>query len=320
MNDLMIPEKGSIPAYLLNPEHAREANAEAMAGITSGAPPRVKLAGKQFTLVDGGGVETPYPPAKLVAGADGNLYLPIIVLRAILPLQRAWYKDPYNPHGDAKAPDCFSQDSVRPDSGATSPQNDLCAGCKQDAWGSGHNQDGSASDGKDCSESKVIAAVVKGHGVHQFKIPPKSLKPFKTYVKQLSVAGMPLGSVWTYVGFDLAATYPILTFKFGDFVAEKTIETLAALSNSFEVLEIVELKTYTSKAQKALPAPAPVSAPAPAPAPVSADDLGLDTPAPPKATRGRPAKVAPAEAAAPVEQAVPASSATDEEIRAELGL
>jgi hypothetical protein len=320
MNDLMIPEKGSIPAYLLNPEHAREANAEAMAGITTGAPPRVKLAGKQFTMVDGGGVETPYPPAKLKAGPDGNLYLPLVVLRAKPAIQKSFYAGAYNPNAEATAPDCFSNDGVSPDPAAGHVQCALCANCPKNAFGSGTDQSGNATQGKACTDNKIIAVFVPNSGIHQFKIPPASLKNFGIYVKQLSASGLALGSVVTYVGFDMAATFPVLVFKFGDYVPQGSIEKLADLAQSLEAEEIVQTRIVGAKKALPAPAPAPVSAPVSAPAPVSADDLGLDTPAPPKATRGRPAKVAPAEAAAPVGQATPVASATDEEIRAELGL
>ena len=52
--DLMIPDKSSIPSYILDPTLAKQANDEAAAGISTGMPPRLKLSGKQFTLVDSG--------------------------------------------------------------------------------------------------------------------------------------------------------------------------------------------------------------------------------------------------------------------------
>ena len=81
-NDLMIPDKSSVPSFLVDAVAAAQNYADASAGISGGFPAKVKLSGKQFTLVDEGGEEKPYPPAALVADAEGNVYLPAIMLAA----------------------------------------------------------------------------------------------------------------------------------------------------------------------------------------------------------------------------------------------
>lgn len=239
MNDLVIPNKSEVPAYILKPEYARAVNEEASAGISTGMPARVKLSGKQFTLVDGNGEETPFPPAKLVAGPADVLYLPVIFLRAKKAIVKTWYASAFNPAEEGKAPDCFSNDGERPDPSALVPQCDVCAKCPQNAFGSGKDQAGNPTKGKACSDTKILAAFVPGFGVHSFKIPPASLKNFGLYVKQLSAAGIPLGAAKTLVAFDLVATFPVLVFKFGGFVPENTVGKLAELAMSLEVEEIV---------------------------------------------------------------------------------
>lgn len=336
MNDLMIPSRAEVPAYILNPELARQANEEAIQGITTGAPPRIKLSGKQFTLVDGNGTETPYPPASLTPGPDGNLYLQVIVLRAKPNLQKAWYSKPYNQSQEAEAPDCFSNDGVTPDvaNGATPPivvehgcPARSCAECPKNAWGSATDAAGNARDGKACADNKILAVFIPKHGVHQFKIPPASLKNFGIYVKQLSASGIALGTVKTFVGFDMTATFPVLVFKFGGFLPEDAVGKLAEMAQSLEAEEIVTGKIQATN-KPALPIPAPAPAPVAAPAvQAPVDDLGLGlgtappAPAAPAAKRGpKPKSVeqAPVEPA-PV-AAAPAASVSDDELRAALGL
>ncbi|MDY0282400.1 MAG: hypothetical protein RBR35_17775, partial [Salinivirgaceae bacterium] len=157
--DLMIPNAADVPAYLRNPELARQANEEAAAGIGTGFPPRIKLNGKAFALVDGNGDETSIPPDKMFAGPD-QMYLPVIVLRAKKALQKTWYATAFNPAAEPVAPDCFSTDYERPDPSASAPQSELCASCPMNAYGSGKDQAGNPTAGKACADTKVLAVYV----------------------------------------------------------------------------------------------------------------------------------------------------------------
>ena len=304
--ELMTLENTEVPAYILNPELAKQANAEAAAGISTGYAARIKLSGKQFSLVDGNGDETPVLPASMVAAPDGNLYMPIIVLRAKSDIQKALYLSAYNPGEEGKAPDCFSNDGVVPDPSAPAKQCDSCAACPMNAYGSGKDQAGNPTKGKACSDSKILAVFVPKNGVHKFKIPPASLKNWGLYVKQLSDRGIPVGNVKTLVAFDLTASYPILKFTFGGFVAENLLPKLADMAQGSDSESIVNDTITASASAPQLTAPAQAATPAPqaAPAPpvVPDDDLGLDEPTP---------------QAAPAPQV---AAPTDADLEAELGL
>jgi len=319
-HELMIPDRAEVPAYILNPDLARQANEEALAGISTGYAARLKLAGKQFALVDGNGNETPYPPAKLVPGPDGNLYLPVVVLRAKKELQKSFYLTAFNPNAEAQAPDCFSNDGVRPDPSATAPQCDLCASCPQNAYGSGKDQQSNPTNGKACADTKILAVFIPNAGVHSFKIPPASLKNWGLYVKQLSNAGIPLGMVKTLVGFEMTVSFPVLVFQFGGWVPQEVTEKLAAMAQTSEVEEIVSAQIKAT-AKPAAPAVQKPQVAAPVQAPVVDDlGLGLGTPEPPKQTRTRKPKednVVQHPAAAP---AAPAAVVSDDDLRASLGL
>ena len=263
MNDLMIPDKSSIPSYILDPTLAKQANDEAAAGISTGMPPRLKLSGKQFTLVDSGGEETPFPAGKMVIGPDENAYLPMVVLRARKPLQKTWYATAFNPGEEGKSPDCFSTDGERPDPTSLAVQSDLCATCPHNQFGSGTDQNGNATKGKACADSKLLAIFIPGSRktetdpkVYQFKIPPASLKNFGLYVKQLSAAGIPLGTAQTLVGFDLTQTFPVVIFKFGGFLPEASLPKLAEMAALPETEDIIG--GFTAPALPAPPVAMPV--------------------------------------------------------------
>jgi len=255
--DLMIPE-GSIPAYILALAggNAAAENEAALGGVAAGMPPRIKLSGKQFMLVDAGGDEIAYPPAKLVPGPDGNLYLPVIVLKAKRALSKAWYLEAYNPNAaEFKAPDCASTDGERPDAGVFAPQSDVCATCPQNAFGSGRDQNGNPTKGKACTDNKILAVYVPGYGIYMLKMPPASLKGFGSFVKKLSASNIPLTTVKTFVGFEVSETYPVLTFQFGGFIPEASLPKLAEMAESPEVKDIIGPVPGESSApaQKALP-------------------------------------------------------------------
>jgi hypothetical protein len=280
-NALTIPEAAEVPAYALNPELAKEMNADAAAGISTGFPARIKLSAKEFILVDGSGAETPVKVGDLFLAEDGNAYLPTVVLRAKKEIQKAWYATKFNPSEDGKAPDCFSNDGLTPASSVAAPQCETCAGCAQNAWGSGTDQNGNATAGKACSDSKIIAVFCKG-SVYKLKMPPASLKNWGLYVKELTNRGIPVGNVKTLLGFDSAQSYSVLTFSFGGFIAEAQLPKLAALSQSSEAEDIVtETITASTKTTPAIENK-PVAKAKPAVKKVepvaAADGLGLDDP------------------------------------------
>jgi hypothetical protein len=326
--DLMNIDPAAVPAYIKDAAAAAAANEGAAAGISTGFPPRVKLSSTNFVLVDGNGDEVPYPPAKLVPGPDDNMYLPIVALAAKKKLSKTWYAGAYNKDAYGVAPDCFSNDSERPDPSVPAPQSDTCAMCPNNAWGSATDQDGNATKGKDCADTKQLAALVPGFGVYGFKIPPGSLKNFGLYLKQLTANGIPMDKVKTLVGFDLTVSFPVLIFRFGGYIDEKLIPTLEKLTASPETEEAiggvtssgpkqVEAPTEDQVAKDAAAAAAKVASDKAAAAALSApaDDLGLGLDTPPVQEEVK----APAQTA-PVQEAATAAGPTDEELMAELGL
>lgn len=317
--EIIVPQE--IPSYITSASAARIANEEAAAGISTGMPARLKLAGKQFVLVDGAGVEAPVMPAKLTPGPDGNTYLRVVILRAKKALNKTWFASAFNPNEEGRQPDCFSLDGERPSASSLAAQSETCAACPHNAFGSGKDQSGNPTKGKACADKKILAVYIPGAGEKQvdcifsMALPAASLKNFGLYVKKLSASGIPLGSVLTLVGFDLVQSHPVMVFQFGGFLPETYMPKLAELSQSLEVEEII------GATAPALPAPvqagalpaAPPTTPYPAqeqPAPII--DLGLDDGAEAKA-KEEADKKAKAEAAAAKKAAAAAKKKADED-------
>jgi hypothetical protein len=197
----------------------------------------------KFRLVDGAGEETVLKAADL----KELQYLDFVVLRSKPGLSKVWYAKAYDPSAEASAPDCSSDDGIKPNADSPSPQCTNCATCPMNAWGSGRNQNNEPTKGKSCADNKINAVLYKG-GVYQFKIPPASLKNWAVFVKNLSARDVPLGAVICYAAFDEESDFSVLTFRVGDFVPEGAFPKLMEYVNSPEVDEVITPKTVTPPA------------------------------------------------------------------------
>ena len=235
-----------IPNYAVAIHEAKAMNADALAGISTGFPPSIRIKRNGFRVVDGNGDETNLKPNDLAGGE----YLDVVILAAKPGLNKVYYEAAYDPNQvEPSAPDCFSLDGGVPDKSINKPVNPVCSTCPMNAFGSGRNAAGQPTKGKACADSKVLAVFRKG-SVYSFKIPPASLKNFGLYVKNLTNRGVPLGNVITYIGFDDNADYSVLQFRVGAFIPESAKEALLAVGGSQEVGDIVRPMEY-----RALPPP-----------------------------------------------------------------
>jgi hypothetical protein len=274
--------------------------AQAMAGgITGGSDfPRISIKGARFRIVEDG-TET----------VINQTSLDVVVVGANPRLSKTWYAKEWNKDAEPSAPDCYSLDGVGPNPESTSPQSDLCASCKWNAWGSKVAPNGQQL--KACSDKKRLAVVAADDAtgpVYLLEVTPAALKGLNAYQKELSVRGIAPEIVRTRISFDTDASFPKLIFSFGGFLDEAAMEAIDNLSGSDQVAEITGEKSQAVPVQ-----PAPVEAPrraplktvaAPAPAPVAEEEEApAPAPAAPKrgfgAAKAAPAAPAPAPAAAP---------------------
>jgi hypothetical protein len=269
-------------------------------GVESTA--RISIKGSRFRIAEGG-TET----------VLDSTTLDVVVVGANPRLSKTWYAKAWTPESEPSSPDCFSLDGVGPDAQATEPQNDLCASCPQNAWGSKITPQGKQI--KACSDQKRLAVVSADDPtgpIYLLQVTPAALQGLGKYQKELSLRGIPAEIVRTRVSFDTDASFPKLKFDFGGFLDADTQQEVDKLFGSEEVRQITgELRTSAAPAvpkiaapQQVAPRPAPVAAqPEPAPTPVA------EEPAAPKRGFGAPKKAA-TPAPAPQAKATPAATAT----------
>jgi hypothetical protein len=321
MSTNLIPVNLQVPAHLAGRVGVPSALATSMVGgIGSGvAYPRISIKGARFRIIEGD-TETVLQSTEI----------DVIIVGANPRLSKTFYAKQWSPDAEPEAPDCQSLDGIAPDPESTSPQNDLCATCPQNAWGSKINPT-TGKEIKACSDLKRLAVVAADDPtgpVYLLSVTPAALKGLNQYQKELTVRGIPPEIVKTRIGFDTDASFPLLKFGFGGFIDADVQSHVDTLFGSAAVKEVTGETPRQAVAVPALAAPKPaavaVAAPKPAvkePEPVAAAPAPEPAPAKrgfgaakstTKATKPAAAKPAPAPAAAPAAQAAAAVSLADE--------
>lgn len=296
----LVPVNVQVPAHLAARIGQPSALATSMAGglATGEAFPRISIKGSRFRIVEG--------DAETVLDSTT---IDVVVVGANPRLSKTWYAKAWTPDSEPAAPECFSLDGVSPDPQSTQPQNDLCASCPQNAWGSKVTQQGQQI--KACSDKKRLAVVSADDPtgpVYLLEVTPAALKGLNQYQKELAHRGIAPEIVRTRVSFDTDASFPKLKFGFGGFNEADAQEAVDPLFGSAQVKEITGETTRQPVAVPQLAAaPAPV---APKPAVKVAEPQPAPTPAEPPAAPKRgfgATKQAAPKAAAPAPAAAPAA-------------
>jgi hypothetical protein len=277
MTDI-IPVNIKVPAHLAARVGGQSALAQSLTGgLSSGSGdsyPRISIKGARFRIVDGD-TET----------VLDSTTLEVVIVGANPRLSKTWYAKQWTPDSEPSAPECFSLDGIGPDPASTNPQNDLCASCPQNAWGSKVTPQGQQI--KACSDLKrlaVVAADDPNGPIYLLQVTPAALKGLNQYQKELSVRGIPPEIVKTKVSFDTDASFPKLKFSFGGFLDEDTQGVVDELFGSDRVKDITGEVPRTPVAVPKITPPTtkPVvkavevkEAPAPVPAPVAAPKRGF---------------------------------------------
>ncbi len=300
----IVPVNIQVPAHLAGRVGVPSVLAASLTGgLSSGQSfPRISIKGSRFRIVEGD-TETVLE----------STVLDVVVVGANPRLSKTWYAKQWDATAEPAAPDCFSLDGIGPDPESTAPQNDLCASCPQNAWGSKVTPTGQQV--KACADNKrlaVVSADDPSGPVYLLSVTPAALKGLNQYQKELAVRGIPPEIVKTRVSFDTDASFPKLKFTFGGFLEADVQEVVDGLFGSEPVKEITGETPRTPVAvpqiakapapvapKPAVQAAAPVEEPAPAPAPAQA--------AAPKRGFGAPKAAAPA--AAPAPKATPKAAA-----------
>ena len=252
----LVPVDVNIPAHLAARIGAPSVLAQSvMAGLGGGpAYPKISIKGSRFRIKEGS-TET----------VLNTLELEVVIVGANPRLSKTWYAAKWDPNAEPSAPNCYSLDGVSPAADAEDPQNDLCASCPKNAWGSEVTDKGQQL--KACSDHKRLAVVAADDAsgpVHLLEVTPAALKGLNQYQRELTMRGIPAEVVKTKVTFDTDASFPKLKFGFGGFLDADTQAVVDGLFGTPEVLEV------TGEATGSAPAPAPAAKPQPvAPKPVA---------------------------------------------------
>ena len=314
----IVPTNIKVPAHLAGRIGQPSALAQALGGgIGSGESiPRISLKGARFRIKEGEN-ET----------VLDSTTLDIVIVGANPRLSKTWYAKAWTPDAEPSAPDCFSLDGISPSTDSTDPQNDLCATCPHNAWGSKVTPMGQKV--KACSDLKRLAVVAADDPtgpIYLLQVTPAALKGLNQYQRELAMRGIAPEIVKTRISFDTDASFPKLNFGFGGFLDEAAMEAVDALFGSTEVKTITgeDVAAPVAKLEVEKPMPLLVKPKAiPAPAPVEEEEAPVDIQEPPRAEpkRGFGAKTAAPAAApapAPKPKAVPKVAAPTVDIADEI--
>jgi len=267
----LVPTNVEVPAHLMKhvgkPSALSQALSSGVGGGSGPSFPRISIKGARFRIVEGD-----------TESVLDQTTLDVVIVGANPRLSKTFYAKAWSADSEPTGPDCYSLDGVSPHPEAPEPQNDLCASCPQNAWGSKVTPQGQQI--KACADQKrlaVVAAEDPTGPVYLLQVTPAALKNLNQYHKELSVRGIPPEIVKTKVSFDTDASFPKLKFTFGGFIDEDTQAVVDRLFGTEQVLEITgEAAPKIAEEPPARIAPvkpkpveenAPVAeAPAPAPA------------------------------------------------------
>ena len=220
---------------------------------------------------------------KMVGGEEmgkvkGNL--DVVIVSASPKVGRIFYAKAWTPDADPTAPDCFSNDGIAPDAGATAPQSSRCDSCGQNIKGSGQGTS------KACRYSRRIAVnLVEDFGtslegeVYQLNLASKSLfgesvgdntHPFESYTKYLANNGKSLDYVVTQLSFNEENDNQSVLFTPTRFINKGEYAVTSEVAKKPEVQKMVTMTPYQADVSGRAPA---LAAPAPKAAAPVADDV-----------------------------------------------
>lgn len=195
-----------------------------------------------------------------------NRAMNVVIVNGNPHVSRQFYASAYVA-GEASAPDCWSNDGIKPDTSIESPQNSTCEGCSQNIKGSGQGES------RACRYQQRLAVVLEsdiGGDVFQLSLAPTSIfgrgdldkMPFQQYAKYVGSQGKNINTLVTEIRFDSDSATPKLVFKPVRFLKREEWELAKERGNSPAAKSAVIQTPAQTDGAKAKPAPA-VKAPEP---------------------------------------------------------
>lgn len=263
---------------------------------------RIGVKGKNFRLLTGGEIYA------FVRADDGTPlpYLDVVFVGINPATSKLFYPPGTYTEESNNAPTCASTDGIAPDPGVPIPQNKTCNGCKNNEWKPNRG-------GKDCQDNKRTAVLLLPYMKTKpalerplvepvfFKVPPASLKAFKSYMDSLQQRDAPFASVITRIAFEPEKQWQY-TFEYVKSLTDKDAELVIPLLTDSSTKNLIgsmpEIQTIAP----------PVDAP---------EETGFAAAFGGEQTTTLPAKRGPGRPRKPVEEAKPAQAAPAAEEPAE---
>lgn len=190
--------------------------------------PRISLKGSMFSAVVDGDA------SPITTGV-----MEVVIVGANPRLSKAWYAEAWNPDSENTTPDCFTFDGIKPNLDSRQPQNNVCAICPKNAWGSRVTPQGVKV--KACSDKKRLAVVLTNalEGVvYLLEVTATALTGLNHYHRTLIMRGIAPEIVKTAISFDTNVAFPKLKFGFSGYLNNETQPLVNKLFGSEQVKQI----------------------------------------------------------------------------------
>jgi hypothetical protein len=192
--------------------------------------------------------------------------LDVIIVDWLVEPSRKFYAAAYDKDAKATLPDCWSNDGVAPEAGASNKQSKACASCPKNVKGSG-----SGGKGKACRYERRLAVLVAGDpsgDIYQIAIPGASLFSdndgnvygFEGYKKFMLASKHALDTVVTRLIYDTEADTAKVGFKPIRHLTEMEASLVDAAQDDPATEKYTMLTVGAVDSAKAIAAPAPVAA------------------------------------------------------------
>lgn len=223
----LAPASGAFGASQVDGKAINEGIGQSFAILTyRGKVWRIKFRGEETDLM--------MPPTQPgMPPTTARPTIEVVIINASPVISKIWYEDGYI-EGSTEAPDCFSVNGMAPDPASPKKQNDVCATCPKNMWGSKTTAAGKP--GKACQDSKRLVVVPANDlanemfgGPMLLRIPPASLQDMGQYASVLQQYNHKFYTVKTQLGFDHNMAYPKITFTPLQAIPDADAPTVLAL-------------------------------------------------------------------------------------------
>jgi len=189
---------------------------------------------------------------------------------------KTFYLSKYDPDGEPRAPDCASDDGIRPNDGVEHPQSASCANCPHNVWGSDINPV-SGKKNKRCKDSKRIAVMLVGDPdaqIFAWRLSPMNMLAFADAVKDAVRQNIDLERVVFDASFDAKSDYPRVVFTIKRPLTGEELQAATALRQSDGAKAAVGMGAPMIAAPvREVVEQAPVAEEAPAPATAQSENV-----------------------------------------------